>query len=119
MPDVAQLDAKIGEAEEAMGKAETTAEMRKAKERKEDLMRLKRVELIYVGFPFVLSFLADHADPFCTFFLLQSSVLPVLSSWVLVLLKLLSATVTAAGNGAQPVPPAGFPAAVGSRKESV
>lgn len=55
LPDVAQLDAMIAEAEEAMNKAETTAEMRKAKERKEDLMRLKRVELIYVGLPFSLS----------------------------------------------------------------
>ena len=45
---MAQLDAKIAEAEEAMAKAETSAEKRKAKERKEDLMRLKRVELIYV-----------------------------------------------------------------------
>ena len=48
LPDVAQLDAKIAEAEEAMAKAETSAEKRKAKERKEDLMRLKRVEQIYV-----------------------------------------------------------------------
>ena len=48
LPDVAQLDAKIAEAEEAMAKAETSAEKRKAKERKEDLMRLKRVETIYV-----------------------------------------------------------------------
>lgn len=48
LPDIAQLDAKIAEAEEAMAKAETTAEKRKAKERKEDLMRLKRVEQIYV-----------------------------------------------------------------------
>lgn len=31
-----------------MAKAETSAEKRKAKERKEDLMRLKRVEQIYV-----------------------------------------------------------------------
>ena len=40
-----------GEAEEAMAKAETSAEKRKAKERKEDLMRLKRVEQIYVREP--------------------------------------------------------------------
>lgn len=48
LPDIAQLDAKIAEAEEAMAKAETAAEKRKAKERREDLMRLKRVEQIYV-----------------------------------------------------------------------
>lgn len=48
LPDVAVLDAMIAEAEEAMAKAETTAEKRKAKERKEDLMRLKRVEQLYV-----------------------------------------------------------------------
>jgi hypothetical protein len=45
---------------------------------------------------------------------LQSSVLPVLSGWVLVLLKLLLATVTAtAGNPTQSVP--GFPPGVSSR----
>ena len=49
LPDVAQLDAMIAEAEAAMATAETSAEKRKAKERKEDLMRLKRVELIYVS----------------------------------------------------------------------
>lgn len=49
LPDVAQIDLKIAEAEEAMANAETTAEKRRAKERKEDLMRLKRVEQIYVG----------------------------------------------------------------------
>ncbi|TFK43232.1 hypothetical protein BDQ12DRAFT_674621 [Crucibulum laeve] len=74
LPDIALLDEKISEAIEAMKTAETTAEKRKAKERKEDLMRLKRVEQIY------------------------SSVLPVLSGWVLVLLKLLLATVSAGSN---------------------
>ena len=48
LPDIAQLDAKIAEAEEAMANAETAADKRKAKERREDLMRLKRVEQIYV-----------------------------------------------------------------------
>ncbi|KAI0081683.1 N1221-domain-containing protein [Panus rudis PR-1116 ss-1] len=86
LPDIAMLDAKIAEAEAAMAKAESSSERRKAKERKEDLMRLKRVEQIY------------------------SAVLPVLSGWVLVLLKLLLATVTASANG-QPVP-GGFPPGV-------
>lgn len=47
--DVALLDAKIAEAVAAMAKAETSGEKRRAKERKEDLMRLKRVEQIYVS----------------------------------------------------------------------
>ena len=41
----------IAEAEEAMANAETSADKRRAKERKEDLMRLKRLELIYVRAP--------------------------------------------------------------------
>jgi len=48
LPDLALLDKMIQEAEEAMKKAQSTGDMRKAKERKEDLMRLKRVEQIYV-----------------------------------------------------------------------
>ncbi|KAJ7667734.1 hypothetical protein DFH06DRAFT_1322310 [Mycena polygramma] len=74
LPDIALLDAKIAEATKAMEEGETLAEKRKAKERKEDLMRLKRVEQIY------------------------SAVLPTLSGWVLVLLKLLLATVSASTN---------------------
>ncbi|KAJ7228927.1 hypothetical protein GGX14DRAFT_615927, partial [Mycena pura] len=73
-PDIALLDAKIAEAAKAIEESETTSEKRKAKERREDLMRLKRVEQIY------------------------SAVLPVLSGWVLVLLKLLLATVSASTN---------------------
>lgn len=84
LPDVALLDRRITEAEAALAKAQSPAEKRKAKELKEDLMRLKRVEQIY------------------------SSVLPVLSGWVLVLLKLLLATVSAATAG-QPPSAAGFP----------
>ncbi|CAL1700892.1 unnamed protein product [Somion occarium] len=76
LPDVALLDAKIAEAEAALAQAESAGDKRRARERKEDFMRLKRVEQIY------------------------SAVLPVLSSWVLVLLKLLLATVTA-GQSAQ------------------
>ncbi|KIO13038.1 hypothetical protein M404DRAFT_13101 [Pisolithus tinctorius Marx 270] len=77
LPDVALLDSKIAEAEAAIAEAATSSQERKARERKEDLMRLKRVEVIY------------------------SSVLPVLSGWVLTLLKLLLATVSAAGNQQQ------------------
>ncbi|KAF7353029.1 Striatin-interacting protein 1 [Mycena venus] len=74
LPDIALLDAKIAEATKAMEETENPSEKRKAKERREDLMRLKRVEQIY------------------------SAVLPVLSGWVLVLLKLLLATVSASTN---------------------
>ena len=47
-PDVVLLDAKISEVEAAIKKADSNSERRRAKERKEDLMRLKRVEQIYV-----------------------------------------------------------------------
>ncbi|KDQ64661.1 hypothetical protein JAAARDRAFT_234148 [Jaapia argillacea MUCL 33604] len=77
LADVALLDAEIAESELALKQAESSSERRKARERREDLLRLKRVEQIY------------------------NSVLPVLSGWVLVLLKLLLATVSAA-NSAQP-----------------
>lgn len=53
------LDAKIAEAEAALKEAETTGEKRRAKERREDLLRLKRVEQIYVNFyyiPILLNF---------------------------------------------------------------
>ena len=49
LPDAALLDQKIDEAIKAMEDAQTNAEKRKAKERKEDLMRLKRAEQIYVS----------------------------------------------------------------------
>lgn len=49
LPDVSLLDQKIEEATRAMGDAQTNAEKRKSKERKEDLMRLKRAEQIYVS----------------------------------------------------------------------
>ncbi|KAJ6516172.1 hypothetical protein C8R45DRAFT_959155 [Mycena sanguinolenta] len=78
LPDIALLDAKIAEATKAMETTDNPAEKRKAKERREDLMRLKRVEQIY------------------------SALLPVLSNWVLVLLKLLLATVSASTNMQQP-----------------
>ncbi|KDR83412.1 hypothetical protein GALMADRAFT_235517 [Galerina marginata CBS 339.88] len=78
LPDVALLDKMIEEATEAMKTAATSADKRKARERKEDLMRLKRVEQIY------------------------GAILPVLSGWVLILLKLLLATVSASSNMQNP-----------------
>lgn len=53
LPDVLLLDNKIAEAEAAIKNADAIGdrtERRKAKERKEDFLRLKRVEQIYVGF---------------------------------------------------------------------
>ncbi|KAI0089271.1 hypothetical protein BDY19DRAFT_944963 [Irpex rosettiformis] len=93
LPDIAVLDQKIAEAEEMMAKAESSVDKRKAKERKEDLLRLRRVEQLY------------------------SSVLPVLSGWVLVLLKLLLATVTATANGPPQGAAPGFPPGVPSPLE--
>lgn len=48
--DVALLDAKIAEAESEVASVEvrSNAEERRARERREDLKRLKRVEVIYV-----------------------------------------------------------------------
>ncbi|KAH0839713.1 hypothetical protein J3R83DRAFT_651 [Lanmaoa asiatica] len=96
LTDVALLDAKIAEDEVANVEAKSSAEERKAREKKEDLKRLKRVEVIY------------------------SSVLPVLSGWVLVLLKLLLATVSA-GTGQQQIPQSStssvFPPGVASPPE--
>ncbi|KAF9076476.1 hypothetical protein BDP27DRAFT_1442530 [Rhodocollybia butyracea] len=90
LPDLALLDAKITEATSALKNAETASEKRKWKERKEDLMRLKRVEQIY------------------------SAVLPVSHGWVLVLLKLLLATVSASTNVPQSTTSAVFPPGVAS-----
>lgn len=95
LPDIALLDEKIAEATAVLKEAETSGEKRKAKERKEDLMRLKRVEQIY------------------------SAVLPVLSGWVLVLLKLLLATVSASTSMQPPQSSTSsvFPPGVGSPLE--
>jgi multidrug resistance efflux pump len=51
LTDVALLDAKIAEAEAEVAnlEAKSSAEERKARERQEDLKRLKRVEVIYVS----------------------------------------------------------------------
>jgi hypothetical protein len=51
LPDVVLLDKRIAEAEAAMSKAQSATDKRKARETHEDLMRLKRVEQIYVSAP--------------------------------------------------------------------
>jgi hypothetical protein len=43
------LEARFAQAEEALRKAESVSDQRKAKELREDLARLKRVEVIYVS----------------------------------------------------------------------
>ena len=48
LPDIARLNARIAAAEAALKNATSPAEKRKAKELREDLNRLKRVEQIYV-----------------------------------------------------------------------
>ncbi|KAG5352526.1 hypothetical protein C0989_001839 [Termitomyces sp. Mn162] len=70
LPDIALLGVKIEESMKILETSDSSAEKRKARERKEDLMRLKRVEQIY------------------------SAILPGISGWVGVLLKLLLATVS-------------------------
>lgn len=97
LPDLALLDTKITEATESIKVAQTGADKRKARERKEDLMRLKRVEQIY------------------------SAILPVLSNWVLILLKLLLATVSASTNLQPPQSStsSGFPPGVASPQEQL
>jgi hypothetical protein len=50
LPDMALLDAKIAETEAAMKATDITAEKRRLKIKRGDLMRLRRVEQIYVCF---------------------------------------------------------------------
>ena len=50
LPDMALLDAKIAETEAAMKAADVSAEKRRLRIKREDLMRLRRVEQIYVCF---------------------------------------------------------------------
>ncbi|KAH8118350.1 hypothetical protein DFH11DRAFT_1540546 [Phellopilus nigrolimitatus] len=86
LPDVALLNAKMSEVEDAIkqvnrnGNRAEVKKLKELREKKEDLMRLKRIEQIY------------------------SAVLPNLSGWVLVLLKMLLATVSV-NNLNQPPPP--------------
>ncbi|KAJ3572645.1 hypothetical protein NP233_g2951 [Leucocoprinus birnbaumii] len=93
LPDVAQINREIEAAARAENLATNAAEKRKWRQRREDLNRLKRVEQVY------------------------GAVLPHLAGWVLVLLKLLLATVSASTNGLQNPQPSGssvFPPGVSS-----
>ncbi|KAF5363950.1 hypothetical protein D9756_000807 [Leucocoprinus leucothites] len=93
LPDIVQLNREIEAAAKAEDTATSDSDKRKWRERREDLMRLKRVEQVY------------------------GAVLPHLAGWVLVLLKLLLATVSASTNGLQNPQPSGssvFPPGVSS-----
>lgn len=93
LPDIAQINQEIEAAKQGEEAATLELDKRKWRERKEDLMRLKRVEEVY------------------------GAVLPHLAGWVLVLLKLLLATVSASTNGLQNPQPSGssvFPPGVSS-----
>lgn len=107
--DLALLDQKIAEAESAIKKAQVSGdrpERRRAQERREDLVRLKRVEAIYVS----------EGRVFYSFtnLCVQSATMPAMQGFVLVLLKLLLASVHATTG--QPPPSAssnnGFPLGV-------
>ncbi|KAJ8523011.1 hypothetical protein ONZ45_g544 [Pleurotus djamor] len=71
LPDVALIDDHLSKASTALREAKTNVDKQAAKERSEDLVRLKRVEQIY------------------------SATLSTTSSWVQVIMKLLLATVSA------------------------
>lgn len=49
LPDIAHIDAKILEATKTINEATSHSERQKAREQREDLVRLKRVEQIYVS----------------------------------------------------------------------
>jgi hypothetical protein len=61
LPDIALLDVKIAEATAAI-KDDAKHDKRLARERKEDLMRLKRVEQIYVSGPFLPSYHVSNIE---------------------------------------------------------
>lgn len=110
LPDIALLDAKIQETMKILDTSDSSAEKSKARERKEDLMRLKRVEQIYV------SNLCMKQRP-CSYHSAQSALLPVINGWVSVLLKLLLATVSPDRmQGPQSSTSSVFPPGVASRK---
>ncbi|KAG8889650.1 Factor arrest protein 11 [Tulasnella sp. 332] len=89
LPDLVLLQNALKDADEAIAKAEqdgNRSERRKAKERREDILRLMRVEAVY------------------------KATLPQMQNWVIVLLKLLLATVTATGANPPSAGTSQFPA---------
>lgn len=109
LPDMVLLQDALREADEAIKKAEESNsrnERRKAKERREDIVRLMRVEILYVRVSSRLFELKVDVD------WLQKAMLPQMQAWVIVLLKLLLATVTATGANPPSANPSGFPSAL-------
>lgn len=91
LPDLKRLEEAIVESEAAVRKADASgnrAEKKRANERREDLLRLQRVETIYVGTLTQVSHFGLCILPF------KSGCLPILSTWSLVLLKFLLAVIT-------------------------
>lgn len=118
LPDVVALNTALAFADASIKLAEIKGERtekRKARERKEDLMRLKRVEQVYVSEMFYI-IVISRSNKLC-----KAAILPVLPGCVVVLLKLLLATVSAGNNmnaNQQPPPSAtsgGFPPGVTTR----
>jgi hypothetical protein len=106
LPDKVLLSDALKEAERMIKTAErdgSRSDLKKAKERRSDIIRLMRVELIYVRD--ITCFTAQ-----CSYFLdYKKAMLPHMQSWVIVLLKLLLATVTASGMNPPSANPSGFP----------
>lgn len=110
LPDLVLLQNALKDADAAFAKAEhegNRSDRRKAKERREDILRLLRVETIYVRYSFF--FIQDlKADA-----LRQKATLSQMQNWVIVLLKLLLATVTATGANPPSASTSQFPAVNG------
>lgn len=110
LPDLVLLQNALKDADEAIAKAEqdgNRSDRRKAKEKREDILRLMRVEAIYVrSVPlYIPDLIADGLS--------QKATLPQMQNWVIVLLKLLLATVTATGANPPSAGTSQFPAVNG------
>ncbi len=106
LPDKVLLSDALKEAERMIKTAErdgSRTDLKKAKERRSDIIRLMRVELIYVSD--ITCFNAKYSH----FLDYKKAMLPHMQSWVIVLLKLLLATVTASGMNPPSANPSGFP----------
>ena len=100
LPDLKRLEEAIAQSEKVDKAAEASGnrmEIRKAQERKEDLRRLRRVEIIYVSPPSVVRWVVKMVNNICS----QSASLPILPTWSLILLKFLLAVIGV--NNANPM----------------
>ena len=100
LPDLKRLEEAIAQSEKVAKAAEASGnrmEIRKAQERKEDLRRLRRVEIIYVSPPSFVRWVGKMVNNICS----QSASLPILPTWSLILLKFLLAVIGV--NNANPM----------------